>query len=117
MKTILLIMILFSLFSCSSTQDQKELARESWKGRSTKELGKHPYFKHLPIKKVKHEYGLETWIFRDQSRFQSDSYCQSLGGCQGIPIYNCDNGFSIKDDVILGFEQTGSCPGPKVIAP
>lgn len=109
--------ILSILFSCSSTEKQKELAWESWINQSVKELDKHPYFKNLPLKKIKHDNGIETWLYRDQSRFQSDSYCQSLGGCQGMPIYNCDNAFSIQDGIILGFEQNGSCPGPKVIQP
>lgn len=106
----------FLLLSCASRSDEKRvLVWEEWKGHAVEELKTHPYFKHLPIKKIIHPQGLQTWLLRDQSRFQSDSYCQSLGGCIGMPIYNCDNAFSVKEDVIMGFEQSGSCPGLKTI--
>lgn len=117
MKNVLMLAIVSLLLSCSSTENQKKVAWESWISRPVKEIEKHPYFRNLPVKKIKHANGIETWLYRDQSRFQSDSYCQSLGGCQGLPIYNCDNAFSIQDGIILGFEQNGSCPGPKVILP
>ena len=63
--------------------------------------------------KIINNQGLETWIFKDQTPFQSSAYCQSLGGCQGMTIYNCESAFSVKDDEILGFEQSGICPGIK----
>lgn len=114
------ILISLTLVSCarnpvSKFKEDQKVAWEAWKGLPTKTIEKNPYFKHLPVSKVKHPDGLETWLYRDQSRFQSDSYCQSLGGCIGMPIYNCDNVFSVKDDVILGFEQNGGCPGFKTI--
>lgn len=106
---------LLFLIACASTDEKRKVVWESWKGKTAKKLEKHPYFKHLPVQKVKHTSGLETWVFRDQSRFQSDSYCQSIGGCLGMPIYNCDNAFSIKNNIILGYEQNGTCPPVKVI--
>ena len=105
----------FILISCASSDEKRKIAWESWKGKTTKEIEKHPYFQRLPIQKVRNTSGLETWVFRDQGRFQSDSYCQSIGGCLGMPIYNCDNAFSIKDNIVLGYEQNGTCPPVKVI--
>lgn len=117
MKTLMFFFILPTLLlpSCAANKKKRALAWEDWKGRSTSELKEHPYFKILPITKKTHDDGNETWLLRDQSRFQSDAYCQSLGGCIGLPTYNCDNIFSVKNDLILGFEQKGSCPGTKTI--
>lgn len=109
------LLTLLLIYSCTSVKENKRLAWESWKGRTTEELAKHPYFKQLPVTKIQHKDGMETWILRDQTKFQTDAYCQSLGGCIGIPIYNCNNAFSVKAGIILGFEQSGSCPGPKTI--
>ncbi len=111
-----LILLAFGLVSCSQVnQDKKVLAWEEWKGLPVAAISKNAYLKSLPITKVKHEDGLETWVLRDQARFQTGAYCQSLGGCMGMPMYNCDNAFSVKDDVILDFEQNGSCPGVSTI--
>ncbi len=117
-KLPLLILILITA-SCSSRKavEKRLLAQEDWKGRNVSELKEHPYFQHLPITKIPHEDGIETWVLRDQSKFQTDAYCQSLGGCMGMPQYNCDNAFSVKDNVILGFDQSGGCPGPSTIEP
>ena len=115
MQQLITPLLLLLLFSCAGkSQKQKLISFENWKGHSVKELDDHPYFKHLPLKKVKHSDDFQIWIYRDQSRFQSDTYCMSLGGCVGIPIYNCDHAFSVKDGVIIGFEQNGTCPGYKV---
>lgn len=106
-----LLVSLIVLFACSSKPTKNPaLVREEWKGHTTKELEDHPYFKSLPLNKRKHEENLETWIYRDQSHYQSSAYCQSLGGCMGMPFYNCDSAFSVKNGIILGFEQNGSCP-------
>lgn len=116
MKVLILPLLLLTGFSCTSVnRDEKILAWEEWKGRPVAALEEHPYFKTLPVSKIKHEDGLETWVLRDQARFQTDAYCQSLGGCIGMPTYNCDNAFSVKDGLILGYEQNGSCPGLKTI--
>lgn len=115
MKLVLLIMAL-GLISCTQVNKKKKvLAWEDWKGLPTSAISKNDYLKNLPITKLKHEDGLETWVLRDQARFQTSAYCQSLGGCIGMPVYNCDNAFSVKEDVILDFEQNGSCPGVKAI--
>jgi hypothetical protein len=115
--SLLFLLPLLTLLSCSSikTEKKQNAAWDAWKGRPTSKLDEHPYFKHLKVKKIKNSSDIETWIFRDQSRFQTDSYCISIGGCIGMPIYNCDNVFSVKDNIILGFEQKGGCPGVKTI--
>lgn len=116
MKQFLKILILLTTLSCSSTNhDQKVLTWEGWKGLPTSAIEKNSYFKQLPVNKVKHDDGLETWLLRDQARFQTSAYCQSLGGCIGMPTYFCDNVFSVKNDIILGFEQNGTCPALKTI--
>lgn len=111
MYTTLLALIL--LAGCSTTKMKEKQAKswESWKGRPVSEIDTHPYFKNLKVKnKVKHDDGLETWVFKDQTPLQTGAYCQSLGGCMGMPIYNCESAFSIQNDTVLGFEQTGTCP-------
>ena len=106
------------LAACSTPSPKKKvLAREKWIGLTTKDIEKHPYFKNLPVKKLKNTDGVETWVYRDQTNYQSSAYCQSLGGCMGMPFYNCDNAFSIKDGTILGYDQNGSCPPAKSIEP
>jgi hypothetical protein len=116
MKLLIWPFLLISHLSCTSVKkDEKILAWEEWKGRRVSALERHPYFKNLPITKMKHENGRETWLLRDQSRFQTDAYCQALGGCIGLPNYNCDNAFSVEDGIIVTFEQSGSCPGVKTI--
>ena len=108
--------LMILLLSCSSIKkEDRLLAWETWKGKSVTDIEKQHYFKNLTVVKIKHEEGLETWILRDQTQIQTGSYCQSLGGCLGMPTYNCDNAFSVKDGVILSFEQNGSCPGIKTI--
>lgn len=112
------ILLFFALLlaACSTTtQEQREVALESWKGHTVEDLKKHSYFRDLPVNKKKHPEGTETWIFRDQSRYQTSAYCQSLGGCMGLPYYNCDSAFSIKDGVILAYQQNGTCPPIKTI--
>lgn len=101
-----IILLALGFISCARVDhDKKVLSWEDWKGLPVNSILENPYLKQLPITKVKHEDGLETWLLRDQSRFQTDAYCQSLGGCMGMPMYNCDNVFSVKENVILAFEQ------------
>ena len=114
MKFLPLLLVL-CLMSCSSRSENKHLIWEEWKGQSTELLAQHPYFKNLPLKKVKHKDGLETWVFQDQTKFQTGAYCQSLGGCMGMPIYNCNNAFSVQAGKILGFERSGSCPNDSTV--
>lgn len=104
------------LTSCATHKKNQKLVWEAWKGRRVEEVLGHSYFRTLPLKKIHHAEN-ETWIFRQQSKFQTDAYCQSLGGCIGMPTYNCDNAFSIKDKIVLDFEQKGSCPELKIINP
>lgn len=111
-----LLLLIGLLASCTSlNQDKKDLAWEKWKGLPVSSLDKHPYFKQLPVSKIQHSEGHETWLYKDQSRFQTGAYCQSMGGCVGVSIYNCENAFSIKDGLILSYEQKGSCPSLKTI--
>lgn len=114
-------LILFlAITACSTPQKQEErrlLAQEDWKGHKIEELKGHRYFKFLPVKKIPHDGGIETWVYKDQSKFHTGAYCQSLGGCVGMPQYNCENIFSVKDGIILGFEQDGGCPGASTIEP
>lgn len=120
MYTLPLLLILVMTSGCSFVKKQEKnrlLAQEDWKGHNVSELKEHTYFKYLPVKKIKHEDGVETWILKDQSKFQTGAYCQGLGGCMGMPQYNCDNAFSVKDDMIIGFEQSGGCPGASTIEP
>ncbi len=113
-----LIVPLLLVTACTSiNREKKILAWEAWKGRPVSALEVHPYFKTLPVSKVKHEGGIETWILTDQARFETDAYCQSLGGCIGVPTTNCDNAFSVKEGLILGLEQNGSCRSLRTIEP
>jgi hypothetical protein len=112
MKTTLLLSFLL-LLSCSTKKlREKQLKSwESWNGRNVSEIEEHPYFKNIRHRKqIKHDDGSETWLFKDQTPVQTGAYCQSLGGCTGMPIYNCENAFSIKDGIVQGFEQKGTCP-------
>jgi hypothetical protein len=115
MSYILLILPIL-LTSCASRQKEEKVAWEAWRGHRVEEVLSHSYFRTLPLKKIQHDE-TETWIFRHQSKFQTDAYCQSLGGCMGMPYFNCDNAFSIKNKVVLDFEQKGSCPDLKLIKP
>lgn len=113
-----LLLLLLLVVSCSSSKKRDEKKAEAWtewKGKSIDEIKKHPYFKILPYTKIQNESGIETWIFRDQTKFQTDAYCSSIGGCIGVPSFNCNNVFSVKRNLILDFEQKGSCPGVKTI--
>lgn len=110
---LLLVIIIFS--ACARNEQKKELAQSDWKGLEASAILSHSYFKSLPHKIIKNKSGIETWIFRDQTRFQTDAYCSSLGGCAGMPTYNCNNVFSVQNNIILDFEQNGSCPGTKTI--
>lgn len=107
----MILLCLITLGACSTTKEEdQQVALEEWKGHETEELKDHPYFGYLPLNKKKHPDGRETWIFRDQSRYQSRAYCESLGGCMGMPYYNCDTAFSVKDHVIEAGQQNGTCP-------
>lgn len=110
----LILPLLLLFYSCSS-QEKKQLKMDEWEGIKTSALEEHPYFKNLPLNKIKNKSGIETWVFRDQTRFQTDAYCQGIGGCLGLPTYNCNNIFSVQNEIILDFEQKGSCPGAKTI--
>lgn len=109
--------LLFIITSCSNVDEKRNAAWKAWEGKSTDEIKKHAYFKNLNRKKIEHKNDIETWIYKDQTPIQTSAYCQSLGGCQAMPIYNCENAFSVKNHVIIGFEQAGTCPDPKVIRP
>lgn len=116
MKHLIWPLLILAITSCTSiNQDDKIRAWEAWKGQPVSALEKHPYFRTLPVTKVKHEDGLETWVLKDQGRYQTSAYCQSLGGCLGMPTFFCDSAFSVKDHVILGLEQNGTCPALKTI--
>ena len=110
-----IVCLLLLISSCTHYKEKQLAARESWKGHSVLELRNHPYFKNLVTKKIQHKNGSETWILRDSSKFQTSAYCESLGGCMGLPTYDCESIFSVKDDAILSLEQNGSCPGSKTI--
>lgn len=111
-------LLLLILSACTSlNHDKKVLVWERWKGLPISALDKHDYFKKLPVTKISHADGNETWLFRDQTKYQTGAFCQSMGGCTGIPFYSCDNNFSVKDGFILSLEQSGSCPGLKTIEP
>jgi hypothetical protein len=104
------------LTGCSlSSQERRRLAWESWKNLPVTNLEKHPYFKNLRVIKIKHGNSAQTWIYKDQTSFQTGAFCQGVGGCLGYPIYNCENAFSVQDGKILGFEQKGSCPDESTI--
>lgn len=116
MTRFILLFITLLIVACSTpSKEEREVALESWKGHTVEELKKHSYFRDLPVNKKKHPDGTETWIYRDQTKYQSSAYCQSLGGCMGLPYYNCDNGFSIKNGVIIAYQQSGTCPPIKTI--
>jgi hypothetical protein len=119
MVSLRLFFLLMVVMSCSTKKLKEKtlLVKEEWKGRSVEELKEHPYFKNLRVKKISHEDQTETWIYRDQSHIQTSAYCDSLGGCMGMPFYNCDTAFTIKNGVVEGVEQNGGCPGPKTIEP
>lgn len=119
MKIVTFIISIVSLVSCSTRkmEEKRIMAMESWKGRNVSELSEHRYFKTLERRKVPHDDGVENWIFKHQTKFQSDAYCQSLGGCMGMPQYNCEFAFSVKNNIIQGMDQTGGCPGTSTIEP
>lgn len=105
------------LYSCSTSPEKQEEAFMQWDGLNVSEIEKHPYFKYLPRKIIKNKSGIDTWIYRDQTPYPTDAYCQSLGGCLGRPSYRCLNAFSVKDNIILDFDQEGTCPGINTIRP
>lgn len=109
--------IFIFITGCSSTQKKEDVARaiESWNGQDASALESHDYFKTLRKQKISHDDGIENWIFRDQTRFQTSAYCDSLGGCMGLPTYNCDYAFSVQNGKVIGGSRTGSCPSPKVM--
>lgn len=119
MRQTLIFLLLATLGgACSSrtdTEEAHELAR--WNGKPLKELLDHPYFKHLPKKETIHQDGSKTILFTDQSKFQTDAYCQSLGGCIGLPNYLCQHVVKHKNDLITGIEQLGTCPGATTTSP
>ena len=115
MSAYLYIIFALLVMACSTSEEKKIIAWESWKGLSVSEIEKHPYFEHLKVTKIKNEKGPETWIYKDQTPFPTSAYCSSLGGCQGRSFYNCENAFSVENGIILGFLQTGNCPGIKTI--
>jgi hypothetical protein len=95
---------------------KRQIAWESWIGRPARSIAEHPYFKHLGTRKLRNDDdGLETWVYSDQTPFPTGAYCQSLGGCPPTPNNNCHSAFSIRNGEILGFEQTGGCPGSGTI--
>ncbi len=104
-----------TLFACASKSPDRFHAMSAWKGQDAKKLQTHPYFGTLAPIKRSHEGEIETWIFRDQSKFQTGAYCQSLGGCIGMPVINCDHAFSVRNGLILGYDQAGTCPDHAVI--
>jgi hypothetical protein len=114
MRNVLKALLLLLIFSCS-TSKKKEEALSEWKGKPSSDLYSHPYFGTLPHEKITHKNGPDTWIFKDQSKYQTDAYCSSLGGCIGLPTYNCLNSFSIEKGKIIGVQQDGSCPGESTI--
>lgn len=115
MEKFVSLILLITLVACAKSEEKRKLAQSDWHGLEASALKDHKYFKTLPLKKIQNKSGIETWIFRDQTSFQTDAYCSSLGGCLGMPTYNCNNIFSVKDGIILDFEQNGSCPGVKTI--
>lgn len=114
----ILLLALLGFTACSSrtdTEEAHELAR--WNGKSIKELREHSYFRNLPQKESEQQDGSKTIIFTNQTKFQTDAYCQSLGGCIGLPTYNCQHVVKYKNDIVTGIEQLGTCPGTSTTSP
>jgi hypothetical protein len=109
--------LLLLLFLCSCTQIKKkeQLAQKSWNKHSIHEISQHPYFKNLSIHKTILRNGDEKWLLKDAPRYQSKSYCDSLGGCMGIPTYDCESVFTVRSDTIVSLEQKGNCPSAQTV--
>jgi hypothetical protein len=109
------LIFLFFLSSCSQLTKKEHLARKSWNNRSIQEISQHPYFKNLPIRKTIMSDGYEKWLLQEEPRYQTKSYCNSLGGCLGIPSYDCESVFIVKDEIIVSLDQRGNCPSAQTI--
>lgn len=111
-------LICFILLGCSSTTQTEEAHQlGKWAGKPISKLMEHPYFKTLPKKESSQEDGYKTLLFTNQSKFQTGAYCQSLGGCMGMPTYNCQHLVKYKDEIISGIEQMGICPSTDTTSP
>ena len=118
MHIFFLFITLLSLLSCRSKSPTEETHEmQKWVGKSVSVLQKHPYFKNLPTKHFNHEGEAKSVLFTNQSKFQTGAYCQSLGGCIGLPVYNCQHVVKYKNDIITGIEETGTCPEAATIGP
>jgi hypothetical protein len=113
MTKVILILALMNYMACGTHSKQQQEAQsivEEWIGTPVHELKRHSYYKNLPHTITRNKDGADTWIFKDESRWYTRAYCDSLGGCIEEPTINCISAFSVRDDVIIGFEQNGSCP-------
>ena len=100
-------------FSCASFSDQNEQLSSAWKGRPVEELISHRYLKTLTMSKHTNNHGEELFYFRDINLAKSQGHCSEIGGCRSILMNYCDNIFTIKDEKVLAFDQTGICPERK----
>lgn len=108
------LLFIFFLISCSNIHQK---ALNSWKGHSVEELKSHPYFSEIPPKKTDQSGEVYTLTFDDDPRYGSSAYCGSLGGCMGYNMFSCEISFQIKDKVIVGVKENGSCPDAEIIRP
>lgn len=109
-------LILVLLLSCSHHNGKDTSVSSQWRGKFQDELLEHPYFKNLKVIKTQSQQRSQ-WRYIDQTPFQTGAYCQSLGGCLGLPSYNCQYQFNLKGIVIEEFEMSGVCPPRKTIEP
>lgn len=97
------VLIFLLILACSSTPEYEELG--SWLGKTPHDLNAHPYFKGLPS-----TIRGDIYFFEDQTRPHSAAYCASLGGCEGLPIWDCQYLFQVKENRIIEARMTGTCP-------
>lgn len=97
-------LVLTLFLACSSTAPKKERLPQ-WIGKTAVDLNQHPYFKGLPST-VKGN----TWLFEHLTRPESAAYCASLGGCAGLPVWDCHFEFKTESNRIVEAYKYGTCP-------
>lgn len=107
--------LLLSILSCS--HQRANSGPSGWEQKTKEELLRHPYFKNLKVKQVSASNEREQLLFFDQTPFQTGASCQGLGGCLGLPSYNCQYQILLIKNKIHEFNSVGVCPPRKTTEP